>query len=73
MISVSLINYFAFNTRIDIWHVCESRVFGPGVHYHARVCVEQAEPQRAHELLRPAELPGPFFAMGPHGILPVAG
>lgn len=57
----------------DIWHLCEPGVPGPGLHHHAGVHLEQAEPQRQDEFLRPAQLPGALLALGADGILSPAG
>lgn len=57
----------------DIWHLCKPGVPGPGLHHHASVHLEQAEPQRQDEFLWPAELPGALLALGADGILSSAG
>lgn len=66
-------NLFFLSKHIDIWHLCESGVLGPSLHHHAGVRVEQAQPQRSHELLWSAELSGALSPVGAHGILSAAG
>ena len=52
--------------------VCQPSLPRPGFHDHARVRVESPQPVRAHELLRPAQLPGALLALGAARLLPVA-
>ncbi|XP_028823504.1 uncharacterized protein LOC114780393 isoform X2 [Denticeps clupeoides] len=61
------------NDSSDIWNFCESGFPGPGVYHHAGVRLEQTQPQRAHELLRPAQFPSPLPAVGAHGLLAALG
>lgn len=56
----------------DIWHFCEFGVSRPSLHHYAGVRVEQAQPQRAHELLWSVKLPGTLPSMGANGLLSAA-
>nr|XP_020833321.1 derlin-3 isoform X8 [Phascolarctos cinereus] len=56
-----------------LWAPGQPLLPGPGLHHHAGVCVEPAEPGPSDELFWPPQLPGALPALGAHGLLAAPG